>query len=67
MNALCYCLRDDILSEYENSLVLLEQEILLNSDIKLTYIQYKLQDYALLFPALLQFLQNLESRKVSKF
>ncbi|KAF6041284.1 TUBGCP4 [Bugula neritina] len=64
MNALCYCLRDDILSEYENSLVLLEQEILLNSDIKLTYIQYKLQDYALLFPALLQFLQNLESRKL---
>lgn len=64
MNALCYSLQDDILSHYESCLVELEEEIMMDSDIPLTYIQSKLQDYSLLFPTILQLLKDIESRKV---
>lgn len=64
MNALCYSLQDDILSQYEDCLLELEEEIMLDADIPLSYIQNKLVDYTLLFPSLVHVLQDVEKKKV---
>lgn len=64
MNAFCYTLQDDILSDYEQALVELEEEIMMDTDIPLTYIQSKLQDYTLLFPTLILLLEEIQRRKV---
>ena len=64
MNAFCYTLQDDILSDYEQCLVELEEEIMMDTDIALTYIQSKLQDYTLLFPTLILLLEEIQRRKV---
>ena len=64
MNAFCYTLQDDILSDYEQCLVELEEEIMMDTDIALTYIQSKLQEYTLLFPTLILLLEEIQRRKV---
>lgn len=64
MNSFCYTLQDDILSAYEQTLVDLEEEIMMDCDIPLTYIQSKLQDYTLLFPTLQLLLAEIDRRKV---
>ena len=66
MNALCYTLQDDILSHYEECLVVLEEEIMMDQDITLTYIHSRLQDcdYSLLFPAISQLIEEVQTRKV---
>lgn len=64
MNALCYALQDDVLADYENCLVELEEQIMMDSDMPLTCIQNKLQYFTLLFPSLAQFLTDIEKKKV---
>lgn len=66
MNTLCHTLRDDVLSEYEQGLVELEEEVMMDSEITLTYIQSKLQEYSLLFPSLLQLIDDIQARKVQR-
>ena len=66
MNALCYTLQDDILTDYEDFIVTLEQEIMMDQDMTLSAIMSRLQDrdYNLLFPAISQLLQDIQTRKV---
>jgi len=64
MNSLCHGLRE-VLKEYENDLITLENECMMNSDMTLTQVQDDLEKYILLFPSVAQFLQDVEKRKVS--